>query len=212
MEQSLSIGNPMSDEAPDVTEIPEKVRAEGTMSILPVHAAPNTGKNALVVKRGPGRPRKVERMPTTSDLEYHALMTEEKMRFTETDPLVRAIEGNCDTMTLLHRVKLDIAREQSAIHFQRIESEKRGVDTGQLSSRRIDALERLAKIELKIREADRDSINLGSEKMQKIFALWVEVMREVAQEVLPAEFMDLFFSKFSTAMEDWEDKAQNVLR
>lgn len=212
MEQNLSVGNPMSDESPDVTEIPEKVRAEGTMSILPVHAAPNTGKNSLVVKRGPGRPRKVERMPTTSDLEYHALMTEEKMRFTETDPLVRAIEGNCDTMTLLHRVKLDIAREQSAIHFQRIESEKRGVDTGQLSSRRIDALERLAKIELKIREADRDSINLGSEKMQKIFALWVEVMREVAQEVLPSEFMDLFFSKFSTAMEDWEDKAQNVLR
>ena len=71
---------------------------------------------------------------------------------------------------------------------------------------------RLAKIELKIREADRDSINLGSEKMQKIFALWVEVMREVAQEVLPPEFMDLFFSKFSSAMEDWEEKAQNVLR
>lgn len=151
-------------------------------------------------------------MPTTSDLEYHALMTEEKMRFTETDPLVRSIEGNCDTMTLLHRIKLDIAREQSAIHFQRIESEKRGVDTGQLSSRRIDALERLAKIELKIREADRDSINLGSERMQKIFALWVEIMREVAQEVLPAEFMDMFFSKFSIAMEDWEEKAQNVLR
>lgn len=44
----------MSDETPDVAEIPEKVRTEGTMSILPVHAAPNTGKNALVVKRGPG--------------------------------------------------------------------------------------------------------------------------------------------------------------
>jgi len=61
----------MSDETPDVTEIPENVRTEGTMSILPVHTAPNTGKNSLVVKRGPGRPRKVERMPTTSDLEYH---------------------------------------------------------------------------------------------------------------------------------------------
>ncbi len=206
----------MSDENPNVTETPDedsdKVRTEGTMSILPVHTAPNTGKKALVVKRGPGRPRKVERMPTTSDLEYHALMTEEKMRFIGTDPLVKAIEGNCDTMTLLHRVKLDIAREQSALHFQRIENEKRGVDTAQISSRRIDALERLAKIELKIKEADRDSINLGSEKMQKIFSLWIEVMREVAQEVLPSEFMDMFFSKFSIAMEDWEEKAQNVLR
>jgi hypothetical protein len=196
----------------DVKETSDLYRTEAALSILPVHAAPNSGGRQLVVKRGPGRPRKVERMPTTSDLEYHALMTEEKMRFTETDPLVRAIEGNCDTMTLLHRVKLDIARETSALHFQRIENEKRGVDTAQVSSRRIDALERLAKIELKIREADRDSINLGSEKMQKIFALWVEVMREVAQEVLPPEFMDLFFSKFSSAMEDWEEKAQNVLR
>ena len=202
----------MSDVQPDVTETPESIRTEGAMSILPVHVAPRTSTHLLVVKRGPGRPRKVERMPTTSDLEYHALMTEEKMRFTESDPLVKAVESNCDTLTILHRIKLDIAREQSAIHFQRIENEKRGVDTSQVSSRRIDALERLARVELKIRETDWESINLGSEKMQKIFELWIDIMREVAQEVLPSEFMDMFFSKFSIAMEDWEEKAQNVLR
>jgi hypothetical protein len=189
----------------DVTETPEK-----GLSIVP--GPSKSVGNILTLKKSPGRPKKIEKAPTQSDLEYHALVAEEKVRFVDSDPLVRSIEAGCDTLSLLHRIKLDLAKETACLHFQRIENEKLGRDTAQVSTRRIDALERLAKIELKIREADRDSINLGGEKMQKVFALWVEVMREVAQEVLPPEFMDLFFSKFSSAMEDWEDKAQNVVR
>jgi len=203
-----------SDEGQEVFDASQsdEERAEGILSILPVHDAPNTGKNALKVKRGPGRPRKVERMPTTSDLQYHAINSKKKQGFIATDPLVQAIEQRVDAPANLQRIKLEIAKEIASLHFQRVETEKYGRDTSQISSRRIDALERLAKIELKIREIDKDSINLGSEKMQKIFVLWVEVMREVAAEVLPPEAMDLFFNRFATAMEGWEEKAANVLR
>ena len=54
-------------------------------------------------------------------------------------------------------------------------------------------------------------INLYCDGRSKIFALWVETMREVAQETLSPESIDLFFSRFSIAMEDWEERAQSAL-
>lgn len=200
------------DEDDDDSDETEESRTKGLLSVLPVHDAPYTGKNALKVKRGRGRPRKVERMPTTSDLEYHALIMVEKQGFIASDSLVKAVERKAPPEENLQRIKLEIARESAAMHFQRIELEKYGKDTSAISSRRIDALERIAKLELKIKEADKDSLSLGSEKMQKIFMLWVETMREIAEQILPPETMDLFFNRFATAMEGWEEKAQNVLR
>jgi hypothetical protein len=190
----------------------ESERSRGVLSILPVHDAPFTGDHQLKIARSPGRPRKVERMPTTSDLQYHALMSEEKGRFLDSDPIVLAIGRSDPADKNLQRIKLEIARESASLHFQRIEMEKHGKDTSQISTRRIDALERIARLELKIKEADKDSVSLGGEKMQKIFMLWVETMREIATEVLKPEEMDLFFNRFATAMEGWEEKAQNVLR
>lgn len=186
---------------------------KATTSILPLHdVGPFEGETGIV-KRGPGRPRKVEKRPQRTDLEYHAKMAVERQKFIDTDPLVGLIESNpSDTLALLQRVKLDVAREAAAIQFQRIESEKYGRDTSAISIKRVKALEEIAKIELKLRQVDQDSINLHSEKMQKIFSMWIAVMREVALEVLPPELLDMFFNRFATEMQDWEEKAQNNLR
>jgi hypothetical protein len=186
---------------------------EAATSLLPLHdIGPFEGKTGIV-KRGPGRPRKIERRPGRDDLEYHALMAVERQKFIDTDPLVTLIEGNpSDTLALLHRVKLDVAREAATLHFQRIESEKYGKDTSAISIKRVKALEEIAKIELKLRQVDQDSINLHSEKMQKIFSIWVEKMREVALELLSPELFDMFFNRFATEMSNWEDEAQNNLR
>lgn len=201
------------DDSDEFESAPESSdRVNSVLQTLPVHDAPNTGKNPLKVKRGPGRPRKVERMPTTSDLEYHALMASQRDQFVKSDPIVRSVEGKGDSLSTLHMIKLGIAREAASLHFERIETEKRGRDTSMVSSKRIDALKKIAEIELKIHELDSDSINLSSERMQKIFALWVETMKEVAREVMPPEVMDLFFNRFATAMDDWEERASNVLR
>ena len=186
---------------------------EAATSILPLHdIGPFEGETGIV-KRGPGRPRKIEKRPGRSDLEYHALMAAERQKFIDTDPLVSLIEGNPhDTLALLHRIKLDVAREAATLHFQRIESEKYGKDTSAISIKRVKALEEIAKIELKLRQVDQDSINLHSEKMQKIFSIWVEKMREVALELLSPELLDMFFNRFATEMQNWEEEAQNNLR
>lgn len=182
------------------------------LSLLPVHDAPNTGHKDLKVKRGRGRPRKVERMPTTSDLEYHAQMAELRDEFLSQDDLVKTIERKGDASEVLYQIKREVARETASLSFERLETEKRGRDTSMISSRRIDALKKIAEIELKIRELDRDGVNLSGEMIQKLFQLWLEEMRAVAQDTLPPEAFDLFFNRFATAMEGFEERAASALR
>jgi hypothetical protein len=189
-------------------------RVEAMLHILPEQDAPNAsdGHRLNSVKRGRGRPRKIERKPTTSDLEYHAEMVRARETFIASDPLVKKITDKGEPLEILYLIKKEVAAEAASLNFERLEVSKRGKDTGQVSTRRIEALKKIADIELKIKELDSESVNLSSERMQKLFTLWVETMQQIAQETLPQEVMNLFFNRFATAMEGWEERATNALR
>lgn len=199
----------------DADPIGESGEAEGgsddregnVLRLLPVHAAPRTGKNDLKVTRQRGRPRKVERMPTTSDLEYHAEMSNEKQKFVQNDPILRAALGKADSAEILHLVKAEVAKESAALQFQRIENEKLGKDTAQISTRRIDALTKIANIELEIKKLGGDLLDLHSEKFQAVFKLWVQSVLAVAGEVLKTEELDLLTNRLMTKLEGWEERA-----
>jgi hypothetical protein len=204
-------------EADEADPIEESNKTQSVLKMLPVHAAPKLGGkgkggNSLKVARGPGRPRKVERMPTTSDLQYHALVSEEKARFVDADAVVRATKGAAEAAQVLKLIQAEVAKEAAALHFQRIENEKYGKDTAQTSTRRIDALTKVASIEMEIKKLGSEAIDLRSEKFQKVFALWIEMMREVATDTLTPEQIDLFFTRFSTKIEGWEDRAADAMR
>lgn len=204
-------------DAADSGEGLEGDKASNVLQMLPVHAAPTLGGkgksgNALKVHRGPGRPRKVERMPTTSDLQYHAAMSEEKAKFIDTDAVVAASRGGADAAQMLKLIKAEVAKEAAALHFQRIENEKFGKDTSQTSTRRIDALTKIANIEMEIKKLGSEAIDLRHPKFQKVYGLWIEMMREVASETLTPELIDLFFNRFSTKIEGWEDRAAEEIR
>jgi hypothetical protein len=158
----------------------------------------------------PSRPPPV--LDPLPDPQYLALTPDRREKFIGSDPLLKRVDDKSDSTAVLREVRREIAREAAALYFDRVEAEKKGRDASSISTRRIDALRRVADIELRIRELDQDSIDLGSEKMQLVFKLWVETMREVAVDVLPPESVDLFFNRFATAMESWEEKAQSVLR
>lgn len=211
------------DEAMDeATEILDTPHPTNVRKLLPVHAAPYSanpgglkagGGKPLKMTRQRGRPRKVELIPTTSDLEYHAEMSSAKESFVQQDPLVRYAE-NGDSPKLLRLCRQEIAKEASALHFQRIENEKFGRDTATVSSRRIDALTKIAHIELEIRKLSEgsDVIDFKGEKFQKVFKTWIELIKEVALETLAPEMIDLFFNRLATKMEGWEDRASDLTR
>jgi hypothetical protein len=214
---------PENDELFDDDEVEETAAAEQqpmseaahagrVVQLLPVHTAPHTGKNQLQIKRGRGRPRKVERMPTTSDLEYHAAILEEKSRFIDDDPVVQAALRHTEPLSMLSIIKTEVAKESAALHFQRMENEKTGKDTAQVSTRRIDALKKIADIELEVKKLGSDVIDVRSEKFQRVFKLWLDTLREITQETMTPEQIDLFFNRLNSAMEHWEEKIEEVLR
>ena len=203
-----------ADDAPDDDASEETARLDNVRKLLPVHAAPKRGAGggSLKVERQRGRPRKVEKMPTTSDLEYHSAMSEEKQRFVTRDPVVVATEGKIDAPELLRKLRTEIAKEAAALHFQRIESEKFGKDTSQTSSRRIDALTKIAHIELEIAKIGPSTVDVRSEKFQRVIKLFLGFIQETAVETLPPEALNLFFNRLETKMDHWEDKAEEALR
>ena len=198
----------------------ERLAVGNVVPILPVHAAPYSqqrsrsegGGDALKVQRKVGRPRKVERMPTTSDLEYHAIMAEAKAKFIDEDSVVTAAKRHADPMEMLAVIRGEVTKESAALHFQRIENEKYGKDTAQVSTRRIDALKKIADIELEIKKLGGDTIDVRSEQMQRIFQFFIETVRGILEETLAAEQIDLVFNRFSTEFEGWQEKLSDVLR
>jgi hypothetical protein len=192
-------------------EAAESAAQETTMSnvrqLLPAHLAPKTKTGRPV-----GRPRKIDPKPTLTDLEYHAQMSEAKAEFIEVDAVVKNLSGKTDSAQLLATLRMEIAREAAALAFQRIENEKLGKDTSQNSTRRIDALTRIAHIELEIRKLAPDAIDVHGEKFTKIFNMFIQCMRQCAEETLPSETIDLFFNRFATMMDGWEDRAADLIR
>ena len=195
----------------DPVEPDEEEATDNIRHLLPVHAAPNTGHRTLTVKREKGRPRKVERMPTTSDLEYHARMSEENAKFIDNDPVVAATRGRADTLEILRTIRAEIAAETAALHFQRVENEKFGRDTAQVSSRRIEALNKIASIEFEIKKLGADVIDLRGERFQRVFLFWIESLKEVAKATLSPEQLDMFFNKLETTLDGWEDRASEAM-
>jgi hypothetical protein len=171
--------------------------------VVPIHAATGQG-----IKRGPGRPKKINPKPTNDDLIYHAEMIRQKTAFIEADPLVKSSSERKEAVETLQRVKEEIAREGAALLFQRIEEEKYGKDTSQMSSRRISALREVANLELEIRRLGATHIDLKGERFQKIFKFFLETVREAAEGSLSPEQIDLLFNRLGTLLEGWEEKAQ----
>lgn len=145
-------------------------------------------------------------------------MTKEEVReaaitdFVKSDPVSQSITSGEQPLIRLRRIQHEITREASVIEFERIETGRAGKPMSMLAMRRIEALSRLATIELKIRELDQQAVSLSSEKMQKLFDFWSLKVLEAGRATMPEEMLKLFLNKWGSSMEHWEEEAQNVLR
>lgn len=149
--------------------------------------------------------------PTADDLERYAASAGEREEFIANDPIVRAASTK-DELVLLNTLKQEVAREAAALAYQRRLNEQMGRDISQVSSRRIDAIKKIADIELEMRKIGIDQIDVYGEKFQRIYKLWIETIQGIAAQMLTPEQNDLFFNRLSTEMDGWEDKAADLVR
>jgi hypothetical protein len=176
---------------------------------LPLEAPPGSTPPA---RRGPGRPRKIEPAPDVAALEHHASVMLERTRHVDGDALVVAVKARTDAKDTLRLVMRGLAEEAASLEFQQRELAKRGRDTAQVSSRRVDALRKLGDLALRVREADGEALNLSSEQATKLFTLWIERIRDVANALLAPEMVDVFLSRLAASMESFERDAEERLR
>lgn len=185
-------------------------RKERSVQLTPVFTA-----SPLPVRttRGPGRPYSLNRRPSPADEEYHARMIRERETFIGMDPVVQGLDEKIDSLVLLRRIERAIGVETAALAFQRLETEKLGRDTSHVSARRIDALVKIANIELDIRKLGADTIDLKGEKFQKIFQFLINAFRNGCVEIgMAPEQIDILFNHLSTSLEGWEEKVTDLIR
>lgn len=206
-------------EAVDDTEpvATEKDKAIAASSVVPLHVvASNKEKDmrpgAVLARKKRGRPKKVAKKPTVDELEYHAEMQRQQAEFVEADALVTSTKMRTDSPEMLQALKERLARMTAVLEFMRIEGQKLGKMDGQLVSRQVAAIREIAQIELKIRELGAQTIDLNSEPLQRVFAMFIEKIQQVARDVLSEQQFDIFFNKLETELDGWEEEAENLVR
>lgn len=162
----------------------------------------------LTPRRPAGRPPKEKSVKEREEDERDQAIAE----FVKTDSIAQSINAQEPSLARLRRIQHEITRESAVIQYERIEQGRSKKPMSVLAMRRIEALTRLANIELKIRELDMQSVSLSNEKMQKLFEFWSLKVMEAGKAVLPEEMLKLFLNKWGTSMEHWEEEAENVLR
>lgn len=164
------------------------------------------------IQRRRGRPRKIEPKPTVYEDWYYGQIAEDRARHIDSDQIVRSVRDRADAPEVLQGIRQAVAEEAAALQFQRRELEKRGRDGAQISSRRIDALVQLGKIELEVRKLYSQEVDLRGERFQRIFQLWAKDLQEVVAEVMSPQQVDVFYTHFVAKMENWENRAEEVIR
>jgi hypothetical protein len=175
----------------------------------PLHTVADGG-----VSRSRGRPKRVERAPLLSDLDHHAAVSRQRLEHVAADEMVRAVSERVDARAILEKVAEALAREASVLEHERLQVQLRGRDVGQLVSRRVEVLKKLADLQIEIQHLGVAVLDPYSAPIQKMFELWVGDVLGVAQDVLKdrPELLDLFMEALARKAEGFEDRAEAVLR
>lgn len=175
-----------------------------TAPIIPMPTASAEGE-PLVVRRRPGRPKKIRRRPDADQEAYERAVAEARREALDGDSLLGLLQSDRpDPAAVLHAVTLAAAKEQAALLWDRMRVEERSGDAQRISSRRIEALSKLATLVLQRRQVGlSEDDDPRSPQFAKVANLWVETISEAARDTLPSETSKLVLDRLMAAMTAW---------
>lgn len=155
----------------------------------------------IILKRKAGRPRKIERRPTAHEQDYYAVISASLSEW-ERWGISDVLGDGSDPVAVLRGTMIGLAREQAALHFDRITAARKGADFQATCSRRVDALARLGSLAVTIHNLGVD-LDGGGEALAKVRDLWIGTVRAVAADTLtdPQRFMDLLVARMDGTAE-----------
>jgi len=157
-----------------------------------------------VAREGRGRPRTIALAPARPDV-YLQQLSELREEATALDPVVAAATDPERAAEVLDRTMFALAVECASLKFDRVQAEKRGVDVGALCSRRVAGLAQIASLFCERRRHEPDRLDVRGEKVQKIVANFMEVLREAAEETLGPD-AQAFLASYAVKLSGWEDR------
>jgi len=171
--------------------------------IVPI-AAPDPQEGGIA-RRKRGRPRVVRPAPDHDEFEYLQAQGEARQRLIEGDSLLQALQRRADSANVIHQAVVGLAEEAACLRFDRERAEAEGLATAEtISSRRVDALGKLATT---ITQGKRlgvyGDMDLKGAQFARVEQAWLDMLRDVAREVLPTETGALVLDRLINAMASW---------
>lgn len=197
----------------------EKYRdiSDGLDAILPSDEIVLNGNTPVTMKSTPGRKKKTPapKAPAPVNQTVAALVAQ-KQAFFDNDPLLKQVEENVESEDTLLLVMRGYAQESASLEFERMEAERNGTETSQLSIRRINALKALSDTWIKRKEQlSAKTIDMESPAFSRLFAFMLDTFREaMLAGNVPRDQAETVFARLSDRMTDetWETEANNKMK
>jgi hypothetical protein len=113
--------------------------------------------------------------------------------------------GHAEAGDVLWAVVEQLAVESANLRWNREHAESGGTDTQRISSRRVEALVKIADLVCAGRKQGLFALDHRAAKMADVEALWISNLHECATEVLGPK-AESFIARMRQAMEEWQDK------
>lgn len=193
------------------------VSADGIDAVLDSDEIVLLSGEPVVMRTRPGRRRKPPRAaPPPAVNQTVAQLQATKAQHIDDDELLRQIERGIDSEEVLYCVLRAFAEEAASLGFERLEAERTGKETSQLSIRRINALKAIAETWLKRKEQlSGKMIDMASPAFTKLFDFVVATFREaMLAGGVPPDQAEIVFTRLGDRLKDetWEQEAQNRMK
>ena len=131
------------------------------------------------------------------------------------DPILQAAESAPESAEVLNQVVLAIGEEAASLRFERMEAERKGEDTSQLSMRRVAALKAIGDTWIKRKEQIQSRvIDLESPAFQALFQFISETFVRAMQSAnVRQELADSVLAQFVKLLDDsWKNEAKSRMK
>lgn len=161
-----------------------------------------------------GKPRKVDDvLPPATPLIGDLLRL--KHGHLRNDPILQAAESAPESAEVLNQVVLAIGEEAASLRFERMEAERKGEETSQLSMRRVAALKAIGDTWIKRKEQIQSRvIDLESPPFQALFQYITETFVRAMQSAgVRQELADSVIAQFAKLLDDsWKNEAKSRMK
>jgi hypothetical protein len=131
------------------------------------------------------------------------------------DPVLQAVKTSPEDAAVLHQVVLALGEEAASLGFERLEAERDGKETSNISIRRVNTLKALADTWLKRKD---QIVSRGIDLNSPVFKALLQYLLETFQEALVEtgerpEMVEAVFARLGKLMsEGWEAEAKNRMK